>query len=121
MFSLRKMKGMAGVAAAVLILAQAVYAADACVSSAAATTRGAAAMKDMPDCTQMKSEASCLAQCSAGDQRAATPVVTLPDAPASHALVAPLSQAEQLVRVACGTSSRACDPPPPIRFCTFLL
>lgn len=103
----------------VLVFAQAVYAAEACVS-AQASAASAVGTQDMPGCAD-QSAAGCLAQCSTGDQRVAQPVVAVPAASPVPVLIAPLGMAEQLMASNYNAPSPGCDPSPPIRFCSFLL
>lgn len=120
MFSLRKLRRLAGFIAAALVFTQVVYAAEACVHSQISSA-DAVNMQDMADCAGMKSTASCLAQCSAGDQNTASSVIAIPDAPLSHVRVSPVALIEQLPRVNWDTPAPGCEPSRPIRYCSFLL
>lgn len=125
MFSLRKLRRLAGVFVGVLVFAQAVYAAEACVvsqiSAADAVSMQHADMQDMVDCAGMTSAAGCLAQCSAGDQSATYSVIAIPDAPLAHIRVAAIAAFVQLPRAVLDAPAPGSSPSRPIRFCSFLL
>jgi hypothetical protein len=116
----RTRQGWAGVVAMLLVAAQAVYAAETCVHAQASAAR-AVAMSDMPDCEEMKSAASCLAQCSADSQSSGHPLVVVPAAPLQPVLTVPALPAVAAALPARRTPLPDCGPAPPIRFCTFLL
>lgn len=120
MMHIRLRKGWAGALAALLMFAQAVYASEACVHLEASAAR-AVAMVDMPDCADMKSAASCLAQCAADSQSSGHPVAAIPDASAQPVLLAAAIPADTAIAPAYSAPSPAYGPAPPIRFCSFLL
>ncbi len=121
MFGAAKYKLVAGVTAAALVFAQAVYAAEACVHAQASAAK-AVAMSAMSDCEQqVKSPASCVAQCSADSQNSASPVVAIPAPPSVAVLTLPVLQSVAIAGPVRSAPLPASGPAPPIRFCTFLL
>jgi hypothetical protein len=120
MMKAKTRRGWAGLVAMLLVAAQAVYATEACVHAQASAAH-AVARADMPDCEQMKSAASCLAQCNADSQSSGHPPAAVPDAPLEAVLTLPALPALAAALPARRAPLPDCGPSPPIRFCTFLL
>lgn len=120
MSSRRHLHLVSAIVVALLCFGQVVFAMDSCLKPQAAAAM-AVAEAAMPGCDEMKNVASCVAQCTSGDQHTGHVVVAILDV----SDLAPLTLSWD--NRALPASSRCHDvpeptsgPPPPILFCSLL-
>lgn len=118
----RNRRAICRLLAAVMLFAQAVLAAQACI--AAVPSPAMAVMQSDHDggCGMVRNPGACLQHCTAGDQSISQVQVAIADLPAATVLTVPATRdsgatlSEPIVVL-----SRSPDPPASIRFCSFQL
>lgn len=114
-------KGLSIALAALMLVAQTVYAVDACVNAAASAAR-AIASADMPGCEKMKFKSSCLQQCNLDSQSSAHPVFTIPPMPVDAVMTLPeMPEIALSGQTGYRLPAHALGPAPPLQFCRLLL
>ena len=120
-------KNVSIVLVTLMMFSQTVYAFDACLRVGAPNAQAAAimasvdGMSEMSGCEQMRMKAgpSCLAQCNLDSQISGHTLVEIPAI--SQVAILTVALPSDAVIAPALRSSPACGPPPPIRFCRFLI
>ncbi|HWQ40046.1 MAG TPA: hypothetical protein VNM24_15800 [Burkholderiales bacterium] len=103
-----------------LLFAQAAQALEACLQAPVAAAKVVAA-ESMEDCHGMSSKAGCLAQLTAPDRSSAHAAVSVFESLAATAPKIRDAKPRVLATLHCESVTPAAEPPPIIRFCSFLL
>lgn len=120
MSSRRHLRLVSALVAAMMCFGQTVFAMDSCLKPQAAAAM-AVAEAAMPDCDEMQTAASCVAQCTAGDQHAGHTVVAILDIAEMTPLTLSRPNKELSASGRChDVPQPTAGPPPSILFCSFL-
>lgn len=121
MLAAKTRKGLSIALGALMLLAQTVYAIDACVNASANAAR-AVASADMPGCEKMKFKSSCVQQCKLDSQSSAHFVFAVPPVPMDAVLTLPeMPEIALSGQVGYRLPAHALGPAPPLEFCRLLL
>ena len=120
MSSRRHLRLVSTAVAALLCYGQVVFAMDSCLKPQAAAAM-AVAEAAMPGCDEMQNMASCVAQCTSGDQHAGNVVIAILDVSELAPLTLSRDNRAFPVHSRCNAAPEpTAGPPPPILFCSLL-